>query len=67
MVTRMQTPSTHKAAEYRKRARDARERAAWLSHREARERLLELALQFDQLAETEERWGQRRPELPSRA
>ena len=63
----MQTPSTHKAAEYRKRAREARERAAQLSVSEAREQLLELALQFDQLAETEERWGQRRPEPPSRA
>jgi hypothetical protein len=56
---------SHKAADYRKRAREARERAAWLSSSEAREHLLELAVHLDLLAETEERWGQRRPEPPS--
>ena len=55
----MRTPSTNTAAEYRKRAQDVRERAAWLSLSEARERLLELALQLDLLAEAEERGGGR--------
>ena len=63
VVTRMQTPSTHKAAEYRQRARDARERAVWLSVSEAREQLLDRAVQLDLLAAFEEQrerqaaWG----------
>lgn len=56
---------TRKAAEYRKYARDVRERAAWLSLSEAREHLLELAVQLDLLAASEEQrqrqatWGAR--------
>lgn len=53
----MKTALTSKAAEYRKRARDVREQAAWLSLNDARERLLELARHLDLLAEAEERRG----------
>ncbi|WP_407523103.1 hypothetical protein [Methylobacterium oryzisoli] len=50
----MQTPSTNKATEYRQLARDARERAAWLSMNDARAQLTEVAQRLETLADAED-------------
>ncbi len=55
----MQIPNHDKATEYRRRAQEARDDAAWMSIISTREHLLETARHLEILAEAEERQAQR--------
>ncbi|MBY0296834.1 MAG: hypothetical protein K2X71_12465 [Methylobacterium sp.] len=50
---------TNKAAEYRQLARDARKRAEWLSMRDGRAQLMEMAQRLETLADAEDERARR--------